>query len=98
MHDIVQDVKSTPELVAQDRQYLNPRSPDCGDTQVLNILELFTLKEQRTIMAFDHYTFTSLAALAHNINTLREVRHSRTRSPHHHKSVTSVLNSQHMHP
>jgi hypothetical protein len=39
-------------------------------------------EEQRVIMAFDHYTFTSLADMAHNINTLREVcRHRKCIQP-----------------
>jgi hypothetical protein len=79
----MQDPKSTPELLDQEHQYLHEASPDRGNPKVLNILTLFTAEEQRVIMAFDHYTFTSLADTAHNINTLREVGVAVARSPHH---------------
>ena len=70
---IVQDVKSTTELVAQDRLYLDEGTPDCGNFKVLNILKEYTHEEQKIIVAFDALTFTCLPELVGKLNKLREV-------------------------
>jgi hypothetical protein len=75
---IVQDVKSTTELVAQDRLYLDEGTPDCGNFKVLNILKEYTHEEQQTIVAFDALTFTCLPEWVGNLNKLREVSASYT--------------------
>lgn len=69
----MQDIKTSEELLAQEREYTGVTSPHRNNHKILNILKFFTREELAIILAFDPYTFTCVPMWAGDINKLREV-------------------------